>query len=97
MDCLATHESRANIEGQLMIIKCCYVPGFKVNLISRSKLSKTGFKTWFNTQKENWKIDNGDIMTTTKNVNGIQFIKTIKTVKHVANSTRNESINWLEE
>ena len=35
---LATHESRANIEGQLMIIKCWYVPGFKVNLISRSKL-----------------------------------------------------------
>ena len=94
---LATHEGIANIElegGQIMIIKCWYVPGFKVNLISRSKLSETGFKTWFNTRKENWKIDNGEVMTTTKNVNGVQLIKTMRTIKHVANSSRNETINW---
>ena len=93
----ATHEGMANIKlegNQIMTIKCCYIPGFKVNLISRSKLSETGFKTCFNTQKENWKIDNGKIITTTKNDNGTQLIKTMKTVKHVTNSARSESINW---
>ena len=93
----ATHEGMANIKlegNQIMTIKCCYIPGFKVNLISRSKLSETGFKTCFNTQKENWKIDNGEIITTTKHENGTQLIKTMKTVKHVTNSAKSKSINW---
>ena len=93
----ATHNSTANIkllDSQCLSIECWYVPNFKVILVSRYKLAKSGFKTVFCTKLDCWILFDNNIKVFTNNKNGLQIIKMNEDKIFVANATQNEGIDW---